>query len=317
MVQVIDTNLVPSWKRAEYLYDAVEQSPLPVINLSRSRFKDSGFRARLSGKMLGDAFITRFDASALQLTRAEREISKRSSGMLLLALLDHGTYEQLFDYRAPLANASPGDFLLLDLDAPQSVTFADAATICAYIPRSHFEPFLDSRSFVAPVVVRPHDELYGLLAACFRECVAMREPTAAAARGALATLTRVALVVRGMHPRDDADLSRSVAEARRYKAQQFITAHCCNPRLDAQKVADHLKLSLRSLHLAFEPTGQGVAARILAARLAHARGMLVDSPQSSTLDVALACGFNNLSTFYHGFSQAYGMPPGEFRKSRN
>lgn len=318
MVQVIDTDLVPPGKRASYLFEAVEGSPLPIINLSRSRFKDRHFRASFSGRMFGNAFLTRFNANAVHLARASDEISERSSKMLLLALLHQGTYEQLFDYHAPFPYTRPGDLLLLDLDAPQSVTFSNfALTSCTYIPREYFFPFVDDGSVVKPALFRPGHELYGLLAACFRECHAMRDPTSLAASAALTTLSHIALLAGGLHPREHGDLGRSLQEARRHKAQQFIAAHCDDPRLDPRRVADHLRLSLRSLHLAFEETGHGIAARIQMARLTRAKDMLLHEPHRSTLDIALACGFNNLSTFYRAFSDAFGMPPGEFRKSRN
>ncbi len=318
MVQLIDTDLVPSWKRASYLYEAMEGSPLPFINLSRSHFKDSNFRASFSGRMFGNAFLTRFGANAVHMARDSDEILERSSRMILLAMLHQGTYEQLFDYHAPFLSTRPGDIMLLDLDAPQSVTFTNSAlTTCVYVPRQYFEPFVDGGPFVKPALYRPGHELYGLLAACFRECCAMPAPSATAAAAALTTLTHITLIARGLHPREHGDLGKSLQQARRQKALQFIAAHCDDPRLDPRKVADHLRLSLRSLHLAFEETGDGIAARIQMARLMRARDMLLHEPQRSTLDIALSCGFNNLSTFYRAFADAYGMPPGEFRKSRN
>jgi transcriptional regulator GlxA family with amidase domain len=80
-------------------------------------------------------------------------------------------------------------------------------------------------------------------------------------------------------------------------------------------VADHLGISLRSLHFAFEATGASVGLRILSARLRRARDFLVRFPKRSILDIALDCGFDNLATFYRGFSRAYGHPPGEVRKN--
>ncbi|TCL69665.1 AraC family transcriptional regulator [Rhizobium sp. BK251] len=316
MVHVIDTEFVPPSKRTQYLNDIVERSPLPLIHFSRASLQHSDFRARFSGRMLGDAFITRLHANAVQLRRASPEISRRPAGTILLALLHRGSYEQTFDYQSPFPNTEPGDFLLIDLDAPQTVTFTNSAlTTCAYIPRSYFTPFIGDASFMRPVLVQPQDELYGLLVACFRACVALRNPSPTAAEAALKTLAHAALMAHGLNPEEHDDLQVSLVEARRLTAEQFIASHFDDPRLSAEVVAAHLGVSIRSLHLAFAGTGEGVAARTATIRLAKAKEMLLGCPERSTLDVAISCGFNNLSTFYRRFSEAYGMAPGEFRKT--
>src|ERR1700722_14312417 len=104
--------------------------------------------------------------------------------------------------------------------------------------------------------------------------------------------------------------------ARRVRAQRFIEERCIDPRLGAERGADHLGISLRSLHFAFESTGASVGSRILSARLRRAHNLLIRFPKRSILDTALDCGFENLATFYRGFSRAYGHPPGEIRKNR-
>ncbi len=123
------------------------------------------------------------------------------------------------------------------------------------------------------------------------------------------------MVAHGVHPETSQDLHVSFLHARRVRARQFIETRCIDPRLDPARVADHLGISLRSLHLAFESTGASVGSLILSARLRSARDLLVRFPKRSILDIALDCGFDNLATFYRGFSRAYGHPPGEARKT--
>ena len=89
-----------------------------------------------------------------------------------------------------------------------------------------------------------------------------------------------------------------------------------DPRLDAERVTNHLGISVRSLHFAFEATGASLASRILSARLRCARELLIRFPKRSILDIALDCGFENLAILYRGFSRAYGYPPGEVRKNK-
>jgi hypothetical protein len=207
MSGIIDTDLVPVSRRAAYLVEAVESSPLPYTNFAGSRFDSSYFRARFEGRLVGDAFFTRLFMRDVRLGRLDRDIARHPSGMLLIALLQNGSYDQNFPYHAPFARTGPGDILMLDLDAPQGVTFAQSSLItCAYIPRRHFEPFIGPAPILKPVMIRPDNELHGLLMACLLSCASMPVPSVTASHAALQTVTRLAIVAHGLDPRSCAEL---------------------------------------------------------------------------------------------------------------
>lgn len=314
MALVIDTEGVHPRRRASHFLDAVMASPLPAHDASRSRFEADDFRARFHIRPLGDAYMADFLATGLQLKRSRREIDRNPSRQLLLALLRHGSCEEDFESRAPIF-AEAGDLLLLDFDGPQTATFDSfMSATCAYIPRRYF-PFLSNRFELRPLLIRPRDELHGLLKACLIASAEAQSLTSAAADGAVGALASLAMIAHGVHPETSQELHGSFLHARRVRAQQIIEGRCIDPRLDAEHVADHLGISLRSLHFAFESTGASVGSRIQSARLRRARALLVRFPKRSILDIALDCGFENLATFYRGFSRAYGHPPGEVRKN--
>ena len=315
MALLIDTNGVHPSQRASYFLHAMMASPLPAQDASHSRFEADDFRVRLHMRPLGDANLADLLASGLQLTRWRREIDRQPCGQLLVAFLRHGRCREDFERRHPILVAEAEDVLLLDLDQPQMATF-DCLTsaTCAYIPRRHF-PFLPTHSELRPLVIGPRDQLHGLIKACLVASAEAQELTSAAADGALGALASVAMVAHGVHPETSQEMHGSFLHARRVRAQQFIEQRCVDPRLDAGRVADHLRVSPRSLHSAFESTGASVGARILSARLRRARDLLVRFPKRSVLDIALDSGFENLATFYRGFSRAYGHPPGEVRKA--
>jgi AraC-like DNA-binding protein len=52
---------------------------------------------------------------------------------------------------------------------------------------------------------------------------------------------------------------------------------------------------------------------VLSRRLEHARLLLSQRPGRSVADIAYACGFDGLSTFYRNFRAAFGTSPAEFR----
>ncbi len=314
MSGVIDTDLVHRSRRASYLSGAMARSPLPFIDVSGSHFGSRDFRIRVEGNLIGDAFFSRLLLRQVELKRLGRDIIRYPSNMLLIALLQNGSYDQNFAHHAPFSKTGPGDILMLDLDAPQSVTFAQSAIVtCAYVPRQHFEPFIGQAPILKPVMIRQDNELHGLLASCFLSCAEMRDPTAIASQAALQTLTRLAIVAHGLDPNSCDELSQSLFEARRARARLFIALRCADPTLDAQKVADYLGISLRSLHLIFEPVGMSVSNTIMQARLERAMQSLQHLPGKSVLDVALDSGFNNLATFYRAFGRHFGAPPGTWR----
>jgi AraC-like DNA-binding protein len=311
----VDTKGVLPAGRASHFLDAVMASPLPAHDASNSRFEADDFRVRFHIRPLGEAYVADFLASGLQLRRSRREIDRNPSGQLLIASVNHGACREDLESRTPFS-VEPGNLLLLDLDEPQTASF-DCLTsaLCAYIPRRRFRPFLSHDSALRPLVIHPRDELHGLIKACLIASAEALNLTAVAADGALGALASLAMIAHGVHPDTSDGLRGSFLHARRVRAQRFIEERCVDSRLDAERVADHLGVSLRSLHLAFEATGASVGSRILSARLRRARDLLVRFPKRSILDIAFDCGFENLATFYRGFSRAYGHPPGELRKT--
>ena len=317
MAWLIDTEGVHPPRCASHFLDAVMASPLPMADASNSRFEADDFRARFHLRQFGDAYLADVLATGLQLKRSRCEIDRNPCGQLLVAFIRRGSCREDFERRDLAFSAEPGDLLLLDLDAPQIATFDSMmSATCAYIPRRHFRPFLSNDSELCPLRIRPGDELHGLLKACLIASAEAQSLTSAAADGAVGALASLAMVAHGVHPETSQELHGSFLHARRVRAQQIIEERCVDPRLDAERVADHLGISLRSLHFAFEATGASVGSRILSARLRRTRELLVRFPKRSILDIALDCGFDNLATFYRGFCRAYGHPPGEVRKTR-
>ena len=102
--------------------------------------------------------------------------------------------------------------------------------------------------------------------------------------------------------------------ARLEEAKRYIDLHLADPDLTPQKAAGALRVSVRSLHLLFEPSGESFAQYVLRRRLEECRAALM-SPigERSITDVAFGWGFNNLTTFYRAFRRAFGATPGELR----
>ena len=107
----------------------------------------------------------------------------------------------------------------------------------------------------------------------------------------------------------------SLRSARLEAAKQYINQHLAEPGLTPASTAAALGLSLRNLHLLFEPTGMTFAQYVMGRRLLQCRSALA-SPTGinrSVADIAFGWGFNSLATFYRAFQHHFGMPPAAVR----
>ena len=78
-------------------------------------------------------------------------------------------------------------------------------------------------------------------------------------------------------------------------------------------MAAALGISVRTLHLAFEPTGVSFARHVLHRRLEECRAALLADRTRPVIDIAFAWGFSGLSSFYRAFQTAFDLSPGELR----
>jgi AraC-like DNA-binding protein len=76
-----------------------------------------------------------------------------------------------------------------------------------------------------------------------------------------------------------------------------------------------LGISVRQLHLLFEPTGTTFSRYVLARRLERARSALVREPARKVIEVAYSCGIESSTVFYRAFRDAFGMNPTDYRRS--
>lgn len=111
--------------------------------------------------------------------------------------------------------------------------------------------------------------------------------------------------------------NRAINAARLVQIRRHIERHLADPTLTPASVAATHHMSLRSLHLLFEPTGVSFARYVLRRRLQECHAMLASLAHAhrSVTDIALAWGFNSLTTFYSAFQREFGMAPGDVRRA--
>ena len=107
----------------------------------------------------------------------------------------------------------------------------------------------------------------------------------------------------------------AIRAAKLQQAKDYISKHLTDPGLTPTQAAAAIKVSVRQLHLLFEPTGKSFAEHVQSRRLEECRAALVSplSRDRSVTDIAYAWGFNSLASFYRAFRKRFGASPGEVR----
>jgi AraC-like DNA-binding protein len=110
-------------------------------------------------------------------------------------------------------------------------------------------------------------------------------------------------------PRAELLRRRRLAQVRVYVDQNLA-----DPDLCARRAARALGMSVRSLHMALEGSGESFGQLLQRRRLEQCCSLLRRPDESqSVADIAFACGFNSLSSFYRAFRRLCGACPRDLR----
>lgn len=208
----------------------------------------------------------------------------------------------------------PGDIIVANADEAFQTRAADTYLHQIWmVPHAVLNPHL--RRIARPFLIHiPATHPLNPFIASYLDMVArnfetMSDPLALLAADHIARLLAIAA---GASPRDHVSSVRmaKLEEARRFVAQN-LSAHDLNP----ERVAGELGISVRQLHMCFEPTGESLGQYIRRRRLEECKAML-ESPlavQRSVMEIAFAWGFSSMPTFYRAFHNAYGATPLDIR----
>ena len=128
--------------------------------------------------------------------------------------------------------------------------------------------------------------------------------------GALDLLLAASL---GDEPALEQDGGRALGAARLVAARGFIERCLDNPKLGPELVAAHLGVSPRQVHRLFACESTSVSLEIRRLRVSRAQALLVREPARPVTDIAFACGFDSLATFYRCFRAEAGVTATEWR----
>jgi AraC-like DNA-binding protein len=122
-----------------------------------------------------------------------------------------------------------------------------------------------------------------------------------------------ALIERGAIGPGSRRAQRALRIGRLSLARRLIARHLSRSSLSPTMVADLLGVSVRYLHVLFETTGTSFSQTVAIQRMQESRRLLSKTPPRPIAEIAHACGFGSLATFYRIFNASEGLTPGEFR----
>jgi len=205
-----------------------------------------------------------------------------------------------------------GDFLIANPDEPYSLASeGDFDFVSFYVPKSMLaEGLYPGSPDVARVVSASTPP--GRVAAGFALHLAatMDQLDATSAAGLTQSLVRAVCVAAGAAAGEH---QQTMQEVKFAQVLRYLEQHLGNPALTPASCAAANGLSLRALHLLFEPSGESFSQTLLRKRLLRSRALMERRDVQSITDIAFTCGFGSLATFYRAFKRSYGAAPGELQ----
>jgi len=290
------------WSHAVFSTLAITAQPLPGA--------EGPFRARFSARSRGPLLNCAFDSDGFHATRQRREIAYRQ--WHVYRVYREASAGVSFRIAGQEVVSATGDLLVADADALFEARpvdrYADESWL---LPKALLEPHL-------PIVARPLTmKLSGrtgvdALAASYLETLTQNWDSIPEATMGPVTDTLCRLIGIACGAAADAQPD-AVRAGRLVEAKRHIDRHLADPDLSPAGVAAYLGISVRTLHLLFEPTGASFARHVQRRRLEECRAALLANPTRPVTDIAFAWGFSSLSCFYRAFQAAFAMSPGDLR----
>ncbi|WP_280706791.1 AraC family transcriptional regulator [Bradyrhizobium sp. BR13661] len=127
-----------------------------------------------------------------------------------------------------------------------------------------------------------------------------------------------ALAIDGNGRGRDAAEDETLPAARLIAAKRFVDRNLVDPALDLEKIAGNLGISVSYVKKLFERGGSSPARYIRERRLDRAAKLLTASEgRKKIIDIALSCGWSDISSFNRAFRRHFDVAPSEMQDEAN
>lgn len=306
-VDIWSTDGAAARERFSYWRDAISRS---MFNITIEAPPDR-FSARLHTRTTGRLRFARSQSSAYKVIRSQRDIDSAPADHCAIYLqLDGRT---IFEQGGDVCTIDRSDIAIWDGRHPFRADFREAGgRAVAIIPRAMLERralWLRRRPLHRLAANRPFVDLARRhLAALTADDSTLSETQATLLTDNVCNLVALATAPDVAPGRLDPELQLEALLA-------FCRHNLHNAELSPQLAADHLGISVRTLHLRFQTTGQSFGRWVLDQRLDACRAALRDQNQRALniAEIAYRWGFNDLSHFNKAFRARFNETPRETR----
>jgi AraC-like DNA-binding protein len=305
--RVLSTDDVPEAERFSYWRDSL--GGLVGVSPERNKDWDTPFNGRFVVTTGGSFVHMRFRADANPVSRGAREIARRGWDDRIFVLREF-SIGAWYNFNRRDAALRPGDLVVADPTCP----FVGKARVNWnfegwFFPRLLIEPHMTVSRLARALVLTGSGGVAGITKAYLDAIAAQLDALDDRETGLVAdNFCRLLAVACGAAAGEHQEPIRL---ARLEEAKRYIGLHLADPRLTPENVAAELKMSVRQLHLLFEPSETSFAQYVLRRRLEECRAALLNPVGRSVTDIALGFGFNSRWTFNRTFRRAFGVTPSE------
>jgi AraC-like DNA-binding protein len=277
-------------------------------------------RVQLQAHCVGPFTLARVHSTAHQSLRRTRADVAADSTVKYGVIKYPTDWEQstkLTHARGDEMHVAGGDLVICSTEWQFEIACsAGLAPTMLMIPAERMSPLLVGGRLTGPIKVPAQSPLGALLGAGFA-AASEQLPRLSPELGEAALQNVCGLAALACNASADAreEAAQSVREVRLAAARRHVERHLADPALGPTQTATTLGISVRQLHLVFEPTGESFSRYVLRRRLDACRTALASPAESgrSVVDIAYGWGFDSLSTFYRAFRDAFGVAPGDLR----
>lgn len=308
----LSTDHLPDRDRISFWHEVVCQQNFHVTPLWDGDV--AGFRATADIHIAGRFILADLHTSHGSVEKTASDISRGASdSVLVYQAVASGQHYQVGPHGYDLV---PGDVCIVPMDRRFQGTAGSIAIRSLLVPHAVLGPLMAGRELGRTHHLKGDSPLGHLLGASLTTA-ASQVPLLTDALGdaVLANLCGLVALAAGTSDEGHQAGQDAVRVARLHLVKQHISKHLSSPVLAPALVAAALGMSVRQLHMLFQPTGDTFTHYVLRRRLEACR-VTLSSPAAagrSVADVAFSWGFNSLSVFYRAFTLAFGVPPNTIR----
>jgi AraC-like DNA-binding protein len=273
------------------------------------------FRGRIEPRHFGGVDVVALTCEGHRISRSREDIARAPSDTYILRY--QGTGSAWFQQGNRELDTRSGDVIVFDPNIPFVTSALDDLDFRIWpVPRRTLDPLIATPGRL-PVSLLSRADPMGALVSNYLSTLAhhLDEIDAIAEHAIVQNMIRLVALALGTGRALENDGREAVRCAKFQQVLHHIERHLCDPKLTPARAAVAVGISLRQLHLLFEPEGTSFARWVQRRRLEEIHNLLASpsTRERPIAELAFAWGFNDLSTFYRAFRAVYGVRPSDIR----